>query len=895
MRDLMNRVVPIRTPQLLVVLVLLTLGLAFFSATSAQAATLDFEAKSYPATVHGSGEVGVFVMNAGGEIKCKNAFHGTLNGPSTTLKLSATYAECTAWGFLNATVHPEGCVFVMHSTEEVKADEYKAHLSLECPAGKSLKVSVLNCAAEYKSQTGLTTVKINNNTAATPDDITIYPEVKGVAYTVTKDGFVCPLSGTGNFTNGEITTPKEGAGGVTLTGQTGGGASIDFTVGGNPVHHAETTTHEAATKLRKEVEASEHALSTTTPSPPLFTAAKYPATIHGSSAKGTLKLGTEGGSLECENGFHGSLASASSTLNLAVTYSSCTAFGLGAATVTAEGCEYRLHSTQATAKDQYAAHMGIKCPLDKSLKIQAGTCKVELKEQTGKTSVKLTDVTTASPVEDVKIKPEATGISYTVTEDGAGCPFAGTGAKTNGSLTGTAPITLTGQNPSIPSEKIGVRVGAHSDKTHFEATEHEAATKLREEVQKSEHALSTSFPAASQFTAGKYPAIVHGSSTKGTLKLSTEGGSVECANTYFAEATKGSSTLDVVALFESCSAFGSAATVNPEGCGFRLHGVAPTAKDEYSGRLGIKCEVGESIKITTAACSVELKEQGPLSSVKLIDDTAAAPVENVTLKPEVKGIKYTVTEDGVGCPFNGTGTKTTGELTSAANVTLTAQSPSTPSEKIAFRIGEPSDKVHFEETEETHTTETHVARFQTPSYPAEVHGSGSLGLFTFVTNGGTIECQNTFKGTLMEAATTLKLAVTYAECTAFGFFNATVTPEGCQSVLHNPKFAATDKYEASISLECPAGQSIKVSVLNCAAEFKSQTGLKPIWLYDDTSASPFEDVTFEPAVPTGVKYTVTKDGFGCPLTSTGEFSDGKLTAPKGPVTLTGKGTAFKVG
>jgi len=425
---------------------------------------------------------------------------------------------------------------------------------------------------------------------------------------------------------------------------------------------------------------------------------------------------------------------------------------------------------------------------------------------------------------------------------------------------------------------------------------------LREEVEHSEHTLSTSFPTPSKFTVGKYPAIVDATSAEGVLKLTTEAGSLQCENTFFGEATKASSTLDFLVFYESCSIPGvGEATVSGEECGFRLHALEPVAKYQYTGRLGIKCEIGESIQITAGNCSMELKEQAPLTSVKLISDTTASPVENVTLKPEVKGIKYKVTKDGTGCPFSGTGTKTNGELSSTSNITLTAQNPAKPTEKFAFRVGETSDDVHFEETEheqKTHEEKTHeeetLPRFKAGKYPAEIHGSGSLGVFTFMTNGGSIECQNTFKGSLAEASTTLRLAATYTECKAFGFINATVNPEGCEFVLHNPEKVGTDEYESSIALDCPAGKSLKVTVSTCAAEYKTQTGLKPIWLDDDTSASPFENVTFEPAVSTGVKYTVTKDGFLCPLSGTGEFSDGKVTAPKGPITLTAEGTGFKV-
>ena len=608
---------------------------------------------------------------------------------------------------------------------------------------------------------------------------------------------------------------------------------------------------------------------------PNFEAGSYPATIDGTGNLGIFKFATNGGNVECKNEFDGTLSKASTTLKVAITYTECKAFGFLNATVNTEGCEWVMHATEAEGEGKVKASLSLECPTSKSIKISVSTCAAEMKPQSGLTPVKLINDT-----EDVTFKPEIKmGVKYTVTKDGFLCPLTGTGEFSDGELSTSSEtgITLTAAGTSF-------QVDPHAAETHEDAT-------LREEVEHAEHTLGTTYPSPSQFTAGKYPAIIDGFSAEGVLKLTTEAGSLQCENTYFGEATKASSTLDLLVFYESCSIPGiGEATISAEECGFRLHAIEPVALYEYTGRLGIKCEMGESIQVTAGNCSMELKEQAPLTSVKLISDTTASPAENVTLKPEVKSIKYKVTKDGTGCPFSGTGTKTNGELTSTANITLTAQNPAKPSEKYNFRVGEKSDDEHFEETHETET----LPRFKVGKYPAVIHGSGSLGVFTFNTNGGTIECQNTFKGTLNEASTTLRLAVTYSECKAFGFLGATVNPEGCELVLHNPEKVGEDKYESSIALDCPTGKSLKVTVSTCAAEYKTQTGLKPVWLYDDTSASPFENVTFEPMVTTGAKYTVTKDGFLCPLSGTGEYSDGQVSSPKGAITLTAEGTGFKV-
>ncbi|HST68205.1 MAG TPA: hypothetical protein VLI94_00945 [Solirubrobacterales bacterium] len=638
-----------------------------------------------------------------------------------------------------------------------------------------------------------------------------------------------------------------------------------------------------------------------------FIAGKYPATIHGTGNVGVFKWQAFGGSVECKNTFDGTLTEASTTLKLAFTSTECKAFGFLEAIVKPEGCEFLAHSTEKVKTDEYKAHLDFVCPAGKSTKVTAGTCEVEYKEQLGMTTLRL--VNDASSTEDITYDPEVTGAKYTVTKDGFVCPFNGTGERNDGEITGSeSGVTMTAEGTTLwVGEKSHAAKTKHEEKTAHEAattahehatTAHEAATNLQKEVENAEHAFSTSFPSAPQFTAGKYPALIYGSNAAGVLKLNTEAGSVQCANTYFGEKFAASSIQDILVFYEGCSAFGfESATVNPEGCGFRLHGQEITAKDEYNGRLTVKCSAaGESIKITAGTCKVEVKEQGVLSSVKLIDDTAAAPVENITMKPEVKSLKYTVTQDGVGCPFSGIGNKTTGELTSTANITLGAQNPGNPAEKYAYRIGEHAEyttwhaaKTHKEltDTEALHKEPI----FKAGKYPATIHGTGNVGVFAWKVFGGNTECKNTFHGSLNEPSTTLKLAFTSTECKAFGFVSATVTNEGCEFLMHGTEFVKTDEYKAHMDFICPAGKSLKIVAGNCEVQYKEQTGMTTVRLVDDTGT---EDLTYDPEV-TKVKYTVLKDGFVCPLEGTGEKTDGEITGSESGVTLTATGTSFRIG
>ena len=78
-------------------------------------------------------------------------------------------------------------------------------MDVVCPAGQSIKIAASTCEVEIKSQNGLKNVKFITMTAA-PMDLTIRYELTKIAYTVTKDGFLCPFGGVGAKADGEYTT-----------------------------------------------------------------------------------------------------------------------------------------------------------------------------------------------------------------------------------------------------------------------------------------------------------------------------------------------------------------------------------------------------------------------------------------------------------------------------------------------------------------------------------------------------------------------------------------------------------------------------------------------------------------------------------------------------------------
>lgn len=164
----------------------------------------EFTAAEYPATATGSGRSEVFATEAG-DVTCETVgYHGELAEASPTLSLAPSYADCEAFGFAIAEVDPEGCEYLLHLGEEEGEGQFAASADLVCPEGQSVKIDAFSCSLEVKSQSGLTTVLVANGEA----DLELTPEIEGIEYVVTNDGFLCPFSGTGTKEDAELSSEE---------------------------------------------------------------------------------------------------------------------------------------------------------------------------------------------------------------------------------------------------------------------------------------------------------------------------------------------------------------------------------------------------------------------------------------------------------------------------------------------------------------------------------------------------------------------------------------------------------------------------------------------------------------------------------------------------------------
>jgi len=192
------------------------LAMSAVVASAANAGSLYNTNGTYPVTLHGEQEAEkthVFTLtdNSNLTTTCTTAtFAGTLSGTSSTATIHPTYGKatgagnCTAFG-LSAEITTTGCDYVFHIGNTITSGVYDGTVDIVCSGTNKIIIVAGSCEVQVGSQNGLATVTGNNVAGSNPDDVTITAEVEGIDYTVTKDGFLCPLSGTGNFTEGDYT------------------------------------------------------------------------------------------------------------------------------------------------------------------------------------------------------------------------------------------------------------------------------------------------------------------------------------------------------------------------------------------------------------------------------------------------------------------------------------------------------------------------------------------------------------------------------------------------------------------------------------------------------------------------------------------------------------------
>jgi hypothetical protein len=181
-------------------------------------------------------------------------------------------------------------------------------------------------------------------------------------------------------------------------------------------------------------------------------------------------------------------------------------------------------------------------------------------------------------------------------------------------------------------------------------------------------AFGVSLAQAAEYKASAYPTNATGESAIGNDVFSTEAGKTECQANYSATLTGPSRMLTVTPTYSGCKEFGFLEMkIEMNGCRYRFN--EPTGS--FSATVNVVC--GEKpIKITAATCTSTVGPQALGGSVALTNN--ASPPKFATEKASLTGIAYTVTNDGLLCPFNGTGPKTGGTFTQGTAVAIRSTS-----------------------------------------------------------------------------------------------------------------------------------------------------------------------------------------------------------------------------
>jgi hypothetical protein len=127
----------------------------------------------------------------------KFATAGLFNSPRSSVVLHPTYSGCTAFGFINVVISTTGCDLVFTAPGTVVAGKVPGGLEIVCDPGKAITVTAGTCEVSIGPQSFTKGLTFENNSAVFPRTVTLHSAVTGIEVTKVKDGFLCPLSGTG--------------------------------------------------------------------------------------------------------------------------------------------------------------------------------------------------------------------------------------------------------------------------------------------------------------------------------------------------------------------------------------------------------------------------------------------------------------------------------------------------------------------------------------------------------------------------------------------------------------------------------------------------------------------------------------------------------------------------
>jgi subtilisin family serine protease len=141
----------------------------------------------------------VFGFKDGYTVSCKAATgSGSLLEASKSLLLAGAYSECVSGNGTTTAIKMNSCAYELNVQNA--SPLHNAKVDVECTkAGDAIEVQAGSCRFKIGAQQSREVVGLNNSAAA--GGVIADFGLKGISYEAT-DGFLCPLNGGGQFSNG---------------------------------------------------------------------------------------------------------------------------------------------------------------------------------------------------------------------------------------------------------------------------------------------------------------------------------------------------------------------------------------------------------------------------------------------------------------------------------------------------------------------------------------------------------------------------------------------------------------------------------------------------------------------------------------------------------------------
>jgi hypothetical protein len=352
-----------------------------------------------------------------------------------------------------------------------------------------------------------------------------------------------------------------------------------------------------------------------------FRGLSYPAEV--TASQGTVqKLSLGGGAmnLKCGTvGGTGTIAAASTNLELAPSYEQCSLGGL-AATAKTNGCRIVYAGTNET--EPFVGTFGVSCGAGKALEFTQGSCTVSIPSQAGQSSVALANA--------------GTGLSRTVTatyaigglkySGSSGCAASMVGSHENGSLSGSSVLA---------APRTGVFVGN---------------SQIEPMPPKEGHV----------FAIGSSPSIIESSASPAAQFYLGGPEGFRCSTLTEEGRATGAQTgeLSTAPRISGCLFLGLNFAASTTGCRF-VYSVNPSYPFEaLVGNSRIACEAGHEITFTEGACTWTVPAQEFADSVTYSNVTGG-PAGEIEATHRMTSVKSTA---GPGCYAGYPGFHSNGEI-----------------------------------------------------------------------------------------------------------------------------------------------------------------------------------------------------------------------------------------